>query len=403
MSRTAIALWFIGTLPFLSRLTTGRTSESLTIYLANARAALDGARVYADVPFEYPPYALAWFLGPAALAGDLAQFRIAFGLLIFSADAAIKAGLLWTGVRDRDRPPDFLPFAMYTLATAALGHILLQRYDVIPAALTVAALLALSRGWAVTAGVAIAIAAGTKVYPVLLVPVMVAFVWKRNGAVTRLLTGVAVGVLPLVAASFWAPWWRFASVHTGRGLEVESVWASAIWLAHFAGVPATWEVVRGWTEVTGPVAAWLSTPARNVWAGATMLSVVIAARAAGRARSDDQTDTTQLSMLAACALLPFTTFVALNLVLSPQFHLWLAPLAAIALMSRRSEQSSGLAGVRLASGAIFLSTFLVPAFFPSPTFDSGLDLGRTLVLVLRNVLLLYATWMLFRAVSRQSI
>jgi len=43
-----------------------------------------------------------------------------------------------------------------------------------------------------------------------------------------------------------------------------------------------------------------------------------------------------------------------------------------------------------------LSTFLVPAFFPSPTFDSGLDLGRTFVLVFRNALLLCATSSLLR-------
>jgi len=47
---------------------------------------------------------------------------------------------------DRHRPPDALPFVMYTLATAAVGHILLQRYDVIPAALSVAAVIALSEG-----------------------------------------------------------------------------------------------------------------------------------------------------------------------------------------------------------------------------------------------------------------
>ncbi len=29
-----------------------------------ANALLDGQRIYVDVPFEYPPYALAWFAGP---------------------------------------------------------------------------------------------------------------------------------------------------------------------------------------------------------------------------------------------------------------------------------------------------------------------------------------------------
>ena len=104
-----------------------------------------------------------------------------------------------------------------------------------------------------------------------------------------------------------------------------------------------------------------------------------------------------LSVTATLALLPVTTFAAFSLVLSPQFHLWLTPLAALALLARRRPDAGIGTG---ALWCLFLSTFLVPAFFPSPTFDGGLDLGRTFVLVLRNVLLLYATWSLLRTAVR---
>ena len=141
-----VALWSLGTLPFLTRLFIAGTSRDVEHYMLSANAVLDGQRIYVDVPFEYPPYALAWFAGPAMLAGDLAQFRLFFGLFILCLDALVKAALIWTGFRDRHRPPDALPFLMYTLATAAVGHVLLQRYDVIPAALSVAAVMALSGG-----------------------------------------------------------------------------------------------------------------------------------------------------------------------------------------------------------------------------------------------------------------
>jgi len=388
----AVALWALGTLPFLSRLFRGQSSRDLEHYVSSANALLDGQRMYVDVPFEYPPYALAWLAGPAMLAGDVAGFRLFFGLLILCLDAAIKAALLWSGFRDRHRPPDVLPFVMYTLATAAVGHFLLQRYDVIPAALSVAAVMALSAGRAGVAGLVAAVAMATKLYPAVFVPVLAVVAWRRSRSEgKRFAIGVVAGLLPLLALSWSMPWWRFATVHTRRGLEVESLWASVLWLAHFAGVPATWEVVIAWFEVTGPAAERIVTPARIVWAAATLGSVALATWAAWRHRlnSGEDAGTISLSVTATLALLPITAFVAFSLVLSPQFHLWLAPLAALALLARRRPDVGVDTG---ALWCIFFSTFLVPAFSPSPTFDTGLDLGRTLVMVFRNALLLYATW-----------
>ena len=136
-----------------------------------------------------------------------------------------------------------------------------------------------------------------------------------------------------------------------------------------------------------------------MWATATLGSVALATWAAWRQRlsSGEDADTVSLSVTATLLLLPVTTFVAFSLVLSPQFHLWLAPLAALSLLARRRPDAGVGTG---ALWCIFFSTFLVPAFFPSPTFDSGLDLGRTLVLVFRNVLLLYATWSLLQTAVR---
>src|SRR5262245_16744791 len=93
-----VTVWLLATLPFLTRLQTGWTSWDLGHYFTCTRAFLDGSGIYAAVPFEYPPYALAWFAGPASAARDLAEFRQAFGLLIWSLDAVIKGVLLWLGL-----------------------------------------------------------------------------------------------------------------------------------------------------------------------------------------------------------------------------------------------------------------------------------------------------------------
>jgi hypothetical protein len=46
---------------------------------------------------------------------------------------------------------------------------------------------------------------------------------------------------------------------------------------------------------------------------------------------------------------------------------------------------------------VFVATIIVPTFYPTREYAEGLGLWRTGVLVLRNVLLLYATVCLARA------
>jgi hypothetical protein len=89
------ALWALFTLPFLSRLFIGRTSNDVELFWIACSALLQGAAIYTDVVFEYPPYALIWFVVPAAMSGNLAEFRLAFGLLIWAIDAGVKGYLLW--------------------------------------------------------------------------------------------------------------------------------------------------------------------------------------------------------------------------------------------------------------------------------------------------------------------
>ena len=96
-------------------------------------------------------------------------------------------------------------------------------------------------------------------------------------------------------------------------------------------------------------------------------------------------------------LLPVAVFVATNPVLSPQFHLWLLPLCALTLGVEARGRIPPAAGRAVVF--ILISALIVPSFYPTRAFATGLDLGRTLCLVLRNGLLLYGTVRLWMAVA----
>jgi hypothetical protein len=99
---------------------------------------------------------------------------------------------------------------------------------------------------------------------------------------------------------------------------------------------------------------------------------------------------------AALMLLAAVAFVATNTVFSPQFHLWLIPLAALVLEGRLTTGGLPPLAVR-AAWVIFVATMIVPTFYPSREYALGLGLWRTGVVVLRNLMLLYATVCLWKA------
>ena len=393
-ARTTAAAFLlaIATLPVLSRQYLGRTAGEIPIFMGGVEGLMAG-RLYSEHVFEYPPYALIWFFAPYAWApDDPERFRFAFGLQIWLFDAAIKTVLLWRGIRAHQGVPDLIPFVVYSLGSAALGHLLLMKYDAVPAAFALAGVLAVCGGRPFLGGVVTALAAGSKVYPALFIPILAVVAWRQSQRdVRRFALGVGVGAAPLLLLALWLPWWNFASFHGARGLEVGSLAASIVWALHLFGADASWTLIGTSNEVGGTLAGHLLAPARAFWVLATLAALGVAVTAALR---QGRWSTISAPAVAALLLLPLVPFVATNTVFSPQFHLWLLPFAALVL--ERRDILPG-AAVR-AAWAIFIATMIVPTFYPSREYTLGLGLWRTAVLVLRNSLLLYATVCLFRAV-----
>ncbi len=219
------------------------------------------------------------------------------GLLPFLLVAVIA-----TALTVRHRPWDA---AMVALApTVVLGATI--NWDLIPIALAALAMLAWARnkpGWA---GIALGLAIAAKFYPVLLLGAF-AILALRSGRwrPAFVLLGSTVATWLVVNAPFAMAnregWWYFYSFNSERGVDFGSIWYASSVLG-LPGVPAD---------------------ALNFVATGTFLAlfVAIAVLSLGLRRRP---------RLAQVAFLVIAAFVLSGKVYSPQYVLWLVPLAAMA-------------------------------------------------------------------------
>jgi len=357
-------LLVLSILPLLPTLQAHAVGD-LPVYFEAARSWLAGQRPYSEFRFEYPPYALLAFAPAALVSSSLGAFQLAFGLELVLVDVAIRAGLLWTA-RHRRGVWAYAPFLAYAAVAQLQAFWLYKRFDLIPAALTLAAVLALSRGAAGLAGAALVAGIGTKVYPVVLLPLALVHT-LRQGTLRRFLGGAALAAAPLAALAVSWPLLRAVGFHSARGLQVESLWASVLWLlrdwssVRWVHAPASYEVEGGLAPAVLGVAV-------AVWTLGTAAGVLLSLR-----RAEEPGP----GALAERALLPLLALVALGPVFSPQYVLWIATLAALLVEPARW---------RLALAPL-AAALLTRVTYPAPGYQTGLSPALTAALVLRNLLL----------------
>jgi len=345
------------------------------LYEGVARSLLSGKVPYRDTVLEYPPYVIPLFVLPAAFG--LENYPQSFALLVALADSALKTLLLLIAMRDKSKVRWILPLLVYAVSIPAIRYFYLQRYDVLPALITVLSVWLFSTKRYALAGLGVALGTGVKLYPILFAPPLLLLAWK-SGQARKFMLGLLGGLLPMAALSFFLPWWNFLTFHGDRGLQVESLYASFLWLGKLVGLmDVKWAGARAWMEVQGPAASLILPWTRLLFALAVSLSTATACWLAIRLKPPSA------SGVARLLLVPLLAFVAFNQVLSPQYMIWLLPLAALACLE----------GDPWPPLALGFATFLTPFFYPSPEYGSGLGLSQTLILVVRNLILI-AVWAL---------
>ncbi|TMK33622.1 MAG: DUF2029 domain-containing protein [Actinobacteria bacterium] len=236
------------------------------VYQRYGNAIADGEVPYRDFSVEYPPGALPVFALPGLAEPGHDQnvttgFRHAFETLMWLCGAAallaMAVALSSLGAGEL-RVWGALSFA--ALAPLALGSVVLSRFDLWPAALVAAALAALVSGRLRLGHLLLGLGITAKLYPAVLVPLGVAFVWRRAGRREAL---ACLGLTLAVVAVIFAPFvvlspggvWQSLSVQLRRPLQVESLGSALLLAAHHVfGLGVTAETSHGSQNLGGAAA-----------------------------------------------------------------------------------------------------------------------------------------------------
>jgi Glycosyltransferase family 87 len=310
------------------------------VYQRYGDAIVAGHVPYEDFTVEYPPAALPTFAVPSLIVTRGASrdsYDRAFGFLMAICGAGAVALVALTLVRDgAGRMRLAAGCALAALAPLALGSVLLTRFDLWPAALVAAALAALMAGRDRLALGTLGLGIAAKVYPIALLPIFVAHVWKRHGR-RRALAGlgvaagvVAVCVLPFVALSPHGVW-ASSLRQTSRPLQIETLGSGVLLALHqIAGLHLTMVSSHGSQNLAGRLPDALAIVQAVVELAAVVAVWIWFARGpadAGR-------------LFRACAA-AVCAFVVFGKVLSPQFLIWLVPLVAL-VRGRRGLAAGGV-------------------------------------------------------------
>ena len=375
------------------------SGRDLPIYEEDATIMLEGHLPYRDMAIEYPPGALPMFLLPAFMFGDARdahwsppnnhgrRYHRAFDSLVLLLTAAMVVfTALSVAALRRSTRASAVALGVVASAPVLIGQVFVERFDAWPAALTAAALAAALRGHLRLGGAALGLGFAVKVYPVLLVPVLVIVAARHRGLREAVATAAsAVGAAALVFLPFaitaWSGTRQMLRNQLGGGLQVETLMSSVIVMTRHL---TDWLGLRTSELTVRPEAHGLG---RDVLAGAgieatkTTLNVLLVIAlcvlwlALARSTNDPREDLVRYSAMSVAIAL------VLGTVLSAQYITWLLPLVPLVAWPR------GL----VATLAFVVAAALTHAWFPSPNYGNYLghfDLGATSLLLARNLALL---------------
>lgn len=299
-----------------------------------AELVKDGMVPYSDFVFEFPPFAMLFFLIPSVFTSDQNTYAYIFGIMMVLMALICLYYLM--RIADRIGIDKALVAGVFVALILIYEADIVRKFDAIPMALTVMAIYYhMERRTVLAYGLSV-FGAFVKIYPIILTLLFLILdlADRRDSRPMRVSKGLAACVLvaalafvPLIlmGASF-TDVLSFLTFQGERGFQVESLVGVVIQglgilgLATYSLVPMynTWDVV-------GPIADALSAH-WNIVVLAVLLLLVAAIAVRAFRNGSEGTSPRDLTLYA---LLLVATFVILNKVFSTQYMLWLFPLLAL--------------------------------------------------------------------------
>jgi Glycosyltransferase family 87 len=381
--------------------------SDVTVYATYGTKMLDGAVPYRDFAMEYPPAATVMFALPAtrAVAGGSTDgaswtpvnaagrryYRGFLSLVVLLMAAIVVLTALTLMAMARPTRTVLLSLAVVAASPFLIGQVLPERFDVWPAALTSAAVLATVRARYRVGGAMLGLGAAAKIYPALLLPVLLIVAARQRGLrEAMVVAGTAAGAVAAVLAPFFVAsssgTWHALRVQFTGGLQIESLASSLLVIASHAGdklsalglqLPRTSDFTAQGAgggliriDLIGPGVGVTTTVMSVILSVALCVVWVSLVRSRGDARED-------LLRYAAGTL---ATALVLGTVLSPQYVVWLIPLVPL-VGGRR-----GTAAILLFVVAAGLTNVWIPDRYLD--YQGDFAAGPALILLARNLALL---------------
>ena len=310
---------------------TGTDTEVMKLRFYDADDIFNGH----TTDFEYPPFAMIFILIPRVFATTPFWYGVWFAaeMAIFFM-IGLYAICKIANILGKDQKKFML---LYTLLTMLLFEFVIDRYDIIPVALTLLAIYCYLSKKYTWAFVLLAFGAMIKLYPALLfpvflIPLMMGREWKE--ALKGTVAFAAVSFATILPVLIFQPDMLsyFIGYHADRPLQIESVAASFLIPFVMLGlIGKNFEYTYGSDNLVGPIpdaiASWLTPLMGACILILCALYAVMLKKIKGKGDKNDR-----LYLFAAVSLLAVMIFIMVGKVMSTQYLLWVVPLLLFLFM-----------------------------------------------------------------------